>query len=131
LIHSTQIITPKKSSKVRNRHFTSIFIASKKISYVNVTDEEARAAMKDARMNDWLINTSSELYDYFRKGYASQSISSAVEEVTGRKPISFSQFAKDYAEASIYRNTAAFFFLFIRIFSITNDICTDALILFS
>jgi hypothetical protein len=31
-------------------------------------------------------------------GYTSRT-SSAVEEVTGRKPISFSQFAKDYAEA--------------------------------
>jgi hypothetical protein len=30
-------------------------------------------------------------------GYVSQ-VSSAIEEVTGRKPISFSQFARDYAE---------------------------------
>jgi len=70
----------------------------KKISYVNVSDEEARGAMKETGMNDWLINTISELSDYFRKGYASQ-VSSAVEEITGKKPISFSQFAKDYAEA--------------------------------
>ena len=70
----------------------------KKISYVNVSDEEARGAMKETGMNDWLINAISELSDYFRKGYASQ-VSSAVEEITGKKPISFSQFAKDYAEA--------------------------------
>jgi uncharacterized protein YbjT (DUF2867 family) len=69
----------------------------KKISYVNISEEEARAAMKEIGMDDWLINTISELYDYFRKGYASQ-VFSAVEEVTGKKPISFSQFAKDYAE---------------------------------
>jgi NAD(P)-dependent dehydrogenase (short-subunit alcohol dehydrogenase family) len=36
--------------------------------------------------------------DIIRKGYASQ-VSSAVEEVTGKRPISFSQFAKDYIEA--------------------------------
>jgi uncharacterized protein YbjT (DUF2867 family) len=70
----------------------------KKISYVNVSDEEARGAMKETGMNDWLINTISELSDYFRKGYGSQ-VSSAVEEITGKKPISFSQFAKDYTEA--------------------------------
>jgi uncharacterized protein YbjT (DUF2867 family) len=70
----------------------------KKISYVKVSDEEARGAMKETGMNDWLINAISELSDYFRKGYASQ-VSSAVEEITGKKPISFSQFAKDYAEA--------------------------------
>lgn len=70
----------------------------KKISYVNISEEEARGAMKEMGMSDWIINTISELYDYFRKGNASQ-VSSAVEEVTGKKPISFSQFAKDYAGA--------------------------------
>jgi hypothetical protein len=39
-----------------------------------------------------------ELYSITRMGYVSQ-ISSAVDEVTGRRPISFSQFAKDYAES--------------------------------
>ena len=70
----------------------------KKISYVNISEEETRGAMKEMGMGDWLINTISELHDYFRKGNASQ-VSSAVEEVTEKKPISFSQFAKDYAEA--------------------------------
>ena len=70
----------------------------RKISYVNISEEEAKAAMKEIGMSDWLINTVSELSDYFRKGKASE-ISSAVEEVTGRKPISFSQFARDHAEA--------------------------------
>lgn len=56
----------------------------KKISYVNISEEEAKATMKEIGMSDWLINTVSELCDYFRKGKASE-ISSAVEEVTGRK----------------------------------------------
>src|ERR687891_2397671 len=67
----------------------------KKINYVNISDEEARAAMKEIGMSDWLIITVSELSEYFRKGKASE-ISPAVEEVTGSKPISFSQFANDY-----------------------------------
>src|ERR671911_757283 len=58
----------------------------KKISYVNISEEEARAAMKEMGMNDWTI---SELANYFRKRNASE-VSSAVEEVTGKKPISFS-----------------------------------------
>jgi uncharacterized protein YbjT (DUF2867 family) len=70
----------------------------KKIDYVNISEEEARRAMKESGMSDWMINTILELSDYFRKGNASQ-VSSAVEEVTGRKPISFSQFAKDHASA--------------------------------
>lgn len=72
--------------------------SGKKINYVNISEEEARGAMKEMGMSDWLINTISKLSDHFRKGNASQ-ISSAVEELTGKKPISVSQFAKDYAEA--------------------------------
>jgi uncharacterized protein YbjT (DUF2867 family) len=70
----------------------------RKINYVNISDQEARAAMKEIGMSDWLINTVSELSDYFRKGKASE-ISPAVDEVTGKKPISFSQFANDYVDA--------------------------------
>jgi uncharacterized protein YbjT (DUF2867 family) len=70
----------------------------KKISYVNVSEEEARGAMKEMGMDDWLINTISELFNYFRKGYASQ-VYSGVEEITGKKPTTFAQFAKDYVEA--------------------------------
>ena len=70
----------------------------KKIDYVSISDEEARGAMKEVGLNDWLIDTISDLYSYFRKGYAS-NVSSAVEEVTKKKPITFTQFAKDYVEA--------------------------------
>jgi len=54
--------------------------------------------MKDMGVDDWLINTMSQLFDLYRKGYASQ-VYPAVEEVIGRNPKSFSQFAKDYAQA--------------------------------
>jgi uncharacterized protein YbjT (DUF2867 family) len=69
----------------------------KKVSYVSISEDEARAAMKEMGMDDWLINTISELASYFKKGYASQ-VSSAVEEITGKKPLSFSQFANDHAQ---------------------------------
>jgi uncharacterized protein YbjT (DUF2867 family) len=72
--------------------------AGKKIDYVNVSDEEARGGMKEAGLDDWLINTISDLYTVFRKGHASQ-VSSDVEEVTGRKATAFVEFAKDYADA--------------------------------
>jgi uncharacterized protein YbjT (DUF2867 family) len=70
----------------------------KKIDYVNISDEEARGAMKEVGLDDWLIDTISDLYALYRKGYASH-VSPAIEEVTGEKPITFAQFAKDYAEA--------------------------------
>jgi uncharacterized protein YbjT (DUF2867 family) len=72
----------------------------KKIDYVNISDEKARGAMKETGLDNWLINTISDLYEYFRKGYASQ-VSSAVEEVTGRKATTFVEFANDHADALI------------------------------
>jgi uncharacterized protein YbjT (DUF2867 family) len=70
----------------------------KKISYMNVSEEQTREGMKSMGMNEWFINSMMELYEITRMGYALQVIST-VEEVTGRKPISFSQFARDYAES--------------------------------
>jgi uncharacterized protein YbjT (DUF2867 family) len=70
----------------------------KKISYVNLSEEEYKRAMKDLGIGDWWINGILEVIEWYRKGHGSE-VSSAVEEVTGKKPISFSQFVKDYAQA--------------------------------
>jgi hypothetical protein len=52
--------------------------------------------MKDTgMMSDWLIDALLELYDIIKAGHAAQ-ITSAIEDITGRKPILFSQFVKDY-----------------------------------
>lgn len=68
----------------------------REIKYQNIPEEQARQGMKAAGMDEWLINSMSELFGIIRAGYASD-VSPAVEEVTGKKPISFSQFAKDYS----------------------------------
>lgn len=66
----------------------------KKITYVNISDEDARNGMRAMGMDKWFIDSMIELYDISRKGYASD-ISSAVEDITGRRSTSFSQFVKD------------------------------------
>jgi uncharacterized protein YbjT (DUF2867 family) len=71
--------------------------AGKKISYVNITEEDARKGMKQIGMGDWFIDIMVELFRIIRAGYGSET-TTAVEDITGRKPISFAQFAKDYAE---------------------------------
>ena len=73
-------------------------VTGKKISYVNVSEEDSRVGLKAMGWDDWLIDTTLQLFDVYRKGYASR-VSSEVEEILGRKPISFTQFAKDYAQA--------------------------------
>jgi uncharacterized protein YbjT (DUF2867 family) len=70
----------------------------KKISYINITEDEARQGLKDIGVSDQLIPLLLEMYNDIRMGYAS-GISSVVQEITGSKPISFSSFAKDYAKA--------------------------------
>ena len=70
----------------------------RKISYVSISEEDARKGMKDTGLDEWTINFFIELYGIMRLGYLSQ-VSPVVEEITGRRAISFSQFAKDYAEA--------------------------------
>ena len=70
----------------------------KKVNYVNVSDEDARKGMKDMGADHWTINSMIELFGITRASYLSD-ISPAVEQVTGKKPITFSQFARDYAGA--------------------------------
>jgi uncharacterized protein YbjT (DUF2867 family) len=70
----------------------------KRISYTNVPEEEMRKFAKGIGMNDWHINVILELLKMTRDGYLS-NVSSEVEEVLGRNPISFLQFTRDYTKA--------------------------------
>lgn len=70
----------------------------KKINYMNISDDEARKGMKDTGADDWTINSMIELFEIIRAGYASV-VSPIVEQITGHKPVTFEQFAKDHAGA--------------------------------
>jgi len=70
----------------------------RKIDYVNISEEETRDALKETGMDDWLINTILGLYTVYINDHASE-VSSAVEEVTGRKATTFVEFATDHADA--------------------------------
>lgn len=65
---------------------------------MNTSEDQSRKRMKDMGINDWFINTTIELYDFSKAGNLS-AVSSAVEEITGKKPISFSQFITDHVRA--------------------------------
>ena len=70
------------------------------VEYVNVSDEQAFNEMKKMGMSDILIEYILELSKMIKQESASY-ISSTVEEITGRKPISFRQFVEDYKEKFI------------------------------
>jgi uncharacterized protein YbjT (DUF2867 family) len=71
---------------------------TKKINYVDIPEKEFQRRKKEIGLNDWWLNLMIEAFYSFRKGYHSQ-VTSTVEEITGNKPIPFSQFAKDYTQA--------------------------------
>jgi uncharacterized protein YbjT (DUF2867 family) len=70
----------------------------KKINYMNISNDDARKGMKDTGADDWTINSMIELFEIIRAGYAS-AVSPVVEQITGHKPVTFEQFAKDHAGA--------------------------------
>jgi uncharacterized protein YbjT (DUF2867 family) len=55
----------------------------KKISYVNVSEDDAHKATKEIGLDDWLVNTILEGYRYLRKGHFSP-VTTVVEELTGK-----------------------------------------------
>jgi len=70
----------------------------RRITYVNITEEDARKAMKKMGIEEWLIDALIEFYNVIKSGDASQS-TAVVEQITGRKPISFEQFVRDYSSS--------------------------------
>ncbi|PWU79094.1 MAG: hypothetical protein DLM72_19195 [Candidatus Nitrosopolaris wilkensis] len=66
----------------------------KKIDYVNISDEDARKAMNGMGMEERFIDGMMELYNIIIAGHLSQT-TNTVEQIIGRKPIPFEQFARD------------------------------------
>jgi uncharacterized protein YbjT (DUF2867 family) len=69
----------------------------RKISYVDISEEDARNGMKKMGIIDWFIDNAMELYNIYRSDYRSQT-TTVVEQLTEQKPTSFSQFAKSYVQ---------------------------------
>jgi uncharacterized protein YbjT (DUF2867 family) len=67
----------------------------RRISYVDLPEEDGRKGMKQVGMENWVIDALMELYNRIKAGQESKT-TTVVEQITGRKPISFAQFAKDY-----------------------------------
>jgi uncharacterized protein YbjT (DUF2867 family) len=68
------------------------------VRYVNVTPDEAKQSMLQVGMPAWLVDALLELYGVVRGGYGAV-VTKAVEQVTGKKPRSFDEFARDHAAA--------------------------------
>lgn len=73
-------------------------VAGRKISYVDMTPAEFRKALLSAGTPEWSADALVDLQRLYREGKASL-VTGDVERLTGRKPITFDQFARDYAFA--------------------------------
>lgn len=74
-------------------------VIGRKISYIDISEEDARKGMKEAGMNDWLIDVIIDGFNYIISGKYGSQATNVVEQVTGLKPISFEQFVRDYASS--------------------------------
>jgi uncharacterized protein YbjT (DUF2867 family) len=88
------------SEAISNEEIAEIIsqVVGRKIGYVDVPEDTARQEMKQSGMPEVLVEANMELYGLYKLGYASE-VTPVVEQVTGKKPITFEQFANDYAEA--------------------------------
>lgn len=72
-------------------------VAHRPIRYVDISERQARDALLGQGTPAWLVEVLLELYAISRAGMAA-SVSSAVQELLGRPPTRFRQFAAAYAE---------------------------------
>ncbi|TAG78882.1 MAG: SDR family oxidoreductase [Betaproteobacteria bacterium] len=73
-------------------------LLGREIKHVSVPTDAAVSAMKEWQMPDWLIELMDSLNKIVSAGYAS-GVSPDVENILGRKPRTFTEFANDNAAA--------------------------------
>ena len=78
-------------------------VAERKISYVDLPATELKKGLLSIGTPDWSADALIDLQRLYGEGKASR-VTDDVERLTGRKPITFDQFARDYAFA--FRNEA-------------------------
>ena len=73
-------------------------VAGRKISYVDLQAAELKRGILSAGTSEWSADALLDLQRLYREGKASL-VTDDVERLTGHKPITFDQFARDYAFA--------------------------------
>ncbi|HKQ62888.1 MAG TPA: NmrA family NAD(P)-binding protein [Candidatus Polarisedimenticolaceae bacterium] len=66
------------------------------IAYRRQTDAEARAALRAAGLTPWIVEATLQLARYCRDGHADR-VTPDIHELTGREPLSFRSFLREYA----------------------------------
>ena len=70
----------------------------REIKYVDLPPEQFKQALVGAGLPEWSADALVELQQFYRKGGAND-VTSDVEDLLGRRPISFEQFSRDFSQA--------------------------------
>jgi uncharacterized protein YbjT (DUF2867 family) len=70
----------------------------REIKYVDLPAEQFKQSLVGAGLPEWSANALLDLQQFYRRGGASE-VTREVEQLLGRKPTSFEQFSRDYAQA--------------------------------
>ena len=73
-------------------------VAGRKIGYVDLPAAELKKGMLSAGTPEWSANALIDVQRFYREGKASL-VTDDVERLTGRRPIAFDRFARDYSFA--------------------------------
>jgi len=97
--HEGQSYTITGSEALSHTQCASILsqILGRTINYVDVPEDTVRQGMQGAGMPEPTVNALLELYASYKAEQAG-TVSPAVEQVTGKQPISFDRFVRDYAD---------------------------------
>ncbi|MCX6641095.1 MAG: SDR family oxidoreductase [bacterium] len=79
-------------------------IVGRRITYVSLSEGDASRAMLESGNPEWMVEDLIRLYRQFRKG-GGELVTQTVQEITGREPINFNQFIRDYAH--VFRGDTA------------------------
>ena len=74
-------------------------VPGRPIRYQRITAAEMEASLRDAGMDPWFAEGLAELYACVRDSGLASEVTDTTEQLLGRKPTSFRQFAVDYRSA--------------------------------
>jgi uncharacterized protein YbjT (DUF2867 family) len=78
----------------------------REIQYIDLPPGQLKEALLSAGVPEWSADALLDLQRFYREGKAA-TVTRDVEEVLGRKPVSFAQFSRDYRHAFEAREQAA------------------------
>jgi uncharacterized protein YbjT (DUF2867 family) len=98
--HVGKVYTLTGTEALSNSGIAEILSANlgREIKYVDLPPAQMKQALLGAGMPEWNVDALLDLNELYRRGGAS-TVSGDVEQILGRKPITFEEFSRDYSSS--------------------------------